>query len=115
MTKGNSGTHVEALLPEGLLLHVTHARNKGERLRSDKGLNFPGTVLQLSPLTEKDKRDLDFVASHADVVGYSFVQEAADIDLLQQELRSRQGEQARSLALIAKNQRRLVRYTTSLN
>ena len=100
--EGKLGTHVEALLPEGLLLHVTHARNKGERLRSDKGLNFPGTVLQLSPLTEKDKRDLDFVASHADVVGYSFVQEAADIDLLQQELRSRQGEQARSLALIAK-------------
>lgn len=34
--------------------------------------------------------------------GYSFVQEAADIDLLQQELRQRQDKQAQPLALIAK-------------
>jgi pyruvate kinase len=100
--EGKLGTQVEAILPEGLLLRVTHARDKGERLRSDKGLNFPGTELQLSPLTEKDRHDLDFIAHHADIVGYSFVQEAADIDLLQQELRQRLGEQARPLALIAK-------------
>ncbi len=100
--EGKLGTRVEAILPEGLLLRVTHARSKGERLRPDKGLNFPGTILRLSPLTNKDLRDLDFVAAHADIVGYSFVQEAADIDLLQQELRSRQGRQARPLALIAK-------------
>ena len=100
--EGKLGTQVEAILPEGLLLRVTHARNKGERLRSEKGLNFPGTELQLSPLTEKDRHDLDFIAHHADIVGYSFVQEAADIDLLQQELRQRLGEQARPLALIAK-------------
>lgn len=100
--EGKLGTHVEAILPEGLLLCVTHARSKGERLRSDKGLNFPGTDLRLSPLTEKDKRDLDFVASHADIVGYSFVQEAADVDLLQQELHRRRGKQEHPLALIAK-------------
>jgi len=100
--EGKLGTQVEAIVPEGLLSRVTHARDKGERLRSDKGLNFPGTELHLSPLTEKDRLDLDFIASHADIVGYSFVQEAADIDLLQQELRQRQGEHARPLALIAK-------------
>ncbi len=100
--EGRLGTQVEAILPEGLLLRVTHGREKGERLRPDKGLNFPGTELQLSPLTEKDRRDLDFIAHHADIVGYSFVQEAADIDLLQQELRKRQGEQAQPLSLIAK-------------
>jgi len=99
---GKLGTQVESILPEGLLLRVTHAREKGERLRADKGLNFPGTDLQLSPLTEKDRRDLDFIVQHADIVGYSFVQEAADIDLLQQELSKRQGELARPLALIAK-------------
>ncbi len=100
--EGKLGTQVEAMLPEGLLLRVTHAREKGERLRPDKGLNFPGTELQLSPLTEKDRHDLDFIAHHADIVGYSFVQEAADIDLLQQELRQRQDKQAQPLALIAK-------------
>ncbi|MEA5598809.1 pyruvate kinase [Rivularia sp. UHCC 0363] len=73
----------------GLLLEVTHASPKGGKLRSEKGLNFPGTVLSLSPLTEKDLSDLDFVAAHADIVGYSFVQRPADIELLQQELKRR--------------------------
>ena len=99
---GKLGTQVEVILPEGLLLRVTHARDKGEHLRPDKGLNFPGTELHLSPLTEQDRRDLDFIARYADIVGYSFVQEAADIDLLQRELQKRQGEKARPLALIAK-------------
>ncbi len=73
----------------GVLLRVTHAPPKGAKLRPDKGLNFPDTVLQLSPLTEKDYQDLDFVATHADIVGYSFVQQAADIELLQQALETR--------------------------
>ena len=80
--EGKLGTQVEAILPEGLLLRVIHAREKGERLRSDKGLNFPATELHISPLTEMEIRALDLVASHADIVGYSFVQEAAAIDLL---------------------------------
>jgi pyruvate kinase len=98
---GRLGTQVEARLPEGLLLRVTHARPKGEKLRSGKGLNFPDTLLQLSPLTDQDLRDLDFVAAHADIVGYSFVQDAADIDLLQGELSARLGAR-RPPAIVAK-------------
>jgi pyruvate kinase len=98
---GRLGTQVEAQLPEGLLLRVTQARPKGEKLRSGKGLNFPDTLLHLSPLTDQDRRDLDFVAAHADIVGYSFVQEAADIDLLQGELSARLGAR-RPPAIVAK-------------
>ncbi len=76
----------------GLLLQVTHASPKGVKLRPEKGLNFPQTILPLSPLTAKDLSDLDFVATHADIIGYSFVQRAADIELLQQELDKRLGE-----------------------
>jgi pyruvate kinase len=100
--EGKLGTQVEAVRPEGLLLRVTHAREKGERLRPDKGLNFPGTDLQLSPLTRKDLHDLEFVARHADIVGYSFVQEASDIERLHQEPQQRRGQSAPPLALIAK-------------
>ncbi|MBF2085033.1 pyruvate kinase [Thermoleptolyngbya sp. C42_A2020_037] len=75
----------------GLLLQVTHASPKGTKLRPEKGLNFPGTALHLSPLTAKDLDDLDFVATHADIVGYSFVQQPDDITLLQTELRQRLG------------------------
>lgn len=73
----------------GLLLQVTHARPKGEKLKPEKGLNFPHTLLPLNPLTDKDLQDLDFVATHADIIGYSFVQTAEDIELLQAELAKR--------------------------
>jgi pyruvate kinase len=35
--------------------------------------------LGLDPLTDKDRRDLDFVALHADLVGMSFVENAAQV------------------------------------
>ncbi len=70
---GKIGAKVESLSPEGVLLCITHARPKGEKLRPDKGLNFPDSLLNLSPLTSKDRQDLDFVAAHADLIGYSFV------------------------------------------
>jgi pyruvate kinase len=85
----------------GVLLEVTQTPPKGSKLLPDKGLNFPDTILPISPLTEKDYQDLDFVATHADIVGYSFVQTAADIALLQRELEFRLP--GRSLpALVAK-------------
>jgi pyruvate kinase len=93
------------LLPDGqsaILLQVTHAGPKGVKLRPEKGLNFPNTFLPLSPLTEKDLQDLDFVAAHADIIGYSFVQKATDIQLLHQELSHRRGERLFLPAIVAK-------------
>lgn len=86
----------------GLLLQVTDVSPKGVKLKPEKGLNFPNTILSLSPLTEKDLCDLDFVAAHADIVGYSFVQRPADIELLQQELNKRSGKRLSQLAIVAK-------------
>jgi pyruvate kinase len=86
----------------GLLLQVTHASPKGVKLKPEKGLNFPNTVLPLSPLTEKDLSDLDFVAINADIIGYSFVQRSADIELLQQELDKRSQGRLTRPAIVAK-------------
>jgi pyruvate kinase len=86
----------------GIVLEVLHANPKGVKLRADKGLNFPDTVLQISPLTEKDYRDLDFVAAYADIIGYSFVQRAQDIKLLQQELEKRLSKGRSIPAIVAK-------------
>ncbi len=99
---GKIGAKVKSLSPEGVLLEITHARTKGEKLRPDKGINFPDTTLHLSPLTSKDRRDLDFIALHADIIGYSFVQQATDIDLLQLELQARLGANWRQPAIVAK-------------
>lgn len=98
---GQVGMRVEALLPGGAVLRVIHASEKGYKLKDEKGLNFPDTELELAPLQPADLAALDFVARHADMVGYSFVQSGEDIALLQRELASRMPD-LRRIALIAK-------------
>jgi pyruvate kinase len=52
----------------------------GGVLSNRKGVNLPGTVLALSPLTEKDRRDLAFgLQLGVDWVALSFVQKASDM------------------------------------
>ncbi len=97
---GRIGGVVEHLRSEGVIVRITRAREAGEKLKNDKGVNFPDTDLRLNPLTDKDLQDLDFVALHADMVNYSFVQSAEDITRLQTELAARAG--GRSISLIAK-------------
>jgi pyruvate kinase len=75
----------------GVEIEITNAIAKGLKLRTERGLNFPTTALVLPPLTPKDFEDLDFIAQHADMVGFSFVQRTADIELLQEHLSVRRG------------------------
>ena len=49
---------------------------KGVKLKPGKGLNFPDTQINLEPLTDKDRDDLDLIAKHADMIGHSFVESA---------------------------------------
>jgi pyruvate kinase len=86
-----AGEIVEAR-PDGLIMAVHQIGPKGEPLVRHKGINFPGTALSIPPLTGADLAALDFVADRADVVGYSFVQQAEDMALLQDELRARRGD-----------------------
>ena len=99
VNEGRLGAVVERRREDGLLLRVTDAREKGEHLRKDKGLNFPGTELRIDPLGARDLADLDVIAPLADAVGYSFVQRPEEISRLQAEL---DGRGAGSVGLIAK-------------
>ena len=76
---GKIGAVVEVNNDEGLLLCITHTSPKGARISEDKGLNFPDTSLQLPPLSARDCEDLDFICSHADMVGFSFVESLDDM------------------------------------
>lgn len=52
----------------------------GGALSSRKGVSLPDTLLQISPLTEKDRTDLDYAMQiGADWIALSFVQRAEDI------------------------------------
>jgi len=90
---GRIGTTVVEREGARAVLEVTAARAKGERVRPEKGLNFPGTELVLDPLGPQDLADLDVVAEVADMVGFSFVQRPEDIARLDAELARRRPDQ----------------------
>jgi len=96
---GKLGTVVESVNDAGVMLRVDHAGPDGVRIGAEKGFNFPDLELDLPPLSDKDKEDLDFVCRHADMVGFSFVETLADMDCLIAELEKRD---ARHLPIIAK-------------
>ncbi|MCB9326537.1 MAG: hypothetical protein H6571_22580 [Lewinellaceae bacterium] len=71
---------------ESLLIEIIHTKNKGGKLRADKGINLPESDLSISGLTEKDKIDLAFVANNADAINFSFVNTPEDVKILLEEL-----------------------------
>ncbi len=89
---GKIGTRVVTAGGGRVELELHSARSKGERLRPEKGVNFPDTELHLDPLTEKDLADLAAVSEIADVIGFSFVQRPNDIVRLYAELHRRRPE-----------------------
>ncbi|MEL6657104.1 MAG: pyruvate kinase [Bacteroidota bacterium] len=66
---------------------IVRAKITGAKLKAEKGINFPTTDLGISGLTEKDRQDLSFVVKHADVVNFSFVNSAEDVEDLLEEFR----------------------------
>ncbi|MGA7972990.1 MAG: pyruvate kinase [Pseudolabrys sp.] len=85
----------------GFVAAMQEGRDKGIRLKAEKGINFPGVDLGLDPLTVHDRSDLDFIVEHADMVGYSFVETADHVALLQEELAVRRADWQK-LTLVAK-------------
>ncbi|MEM6319600.1 MAG: pyruvate kinase [Bacteroidota bacterium] len=65
-------------------LVITKAHKK--KLKGEKGINLPETQLRLPALTEQDLENLPFVSENADIVGYSFVRTAQDVQQLYHEL-----------------------------
>jgi pyruvate kinase len=90
---------IENIEPERATVMIRRARICGAKLRGDKGINLPDSVLRLSSLTAKDIETLEFVVKHADMVSLSFANSAADVALLQQHLKRLGGEK---LGLILK-------------
>lgn len=86
---GKLGSVIEEVHENGVCLRVTHAGPKGVRIKPNKGINFPDTCLDIPTLTDKDLKDLDFVCSHADILGVSFVQNAEDLQMVIAELEKR--------------------------
>jgi pyruvate kinase len=83
---GRIGGVVRHVQRDEVHVQITAAREDGEKLAADKGINLPDTALELDALTAKDLEDLEFVARHADLIGLSFARRVRDIERLQQQL-----------------------------
>ncbi|NVO07786.1 MAG: pyruvate kinase [Rhodoferax sp.] len=79
---GRIGGVVRKTSAHSMEVEFVQARDGGESLLADKGINFPDSHLDLPALTEKDLQDLETVVQVADMVGLSFVQEPADVQHL---------------------------------
>lgn len=77
---------VEEATTDALLLKVERTAGEGVRIKPEKGLNFPDADLSVSALTEDDRKNLRFVAAHADAVEFSFVQTVEDVVAIQSAL-----------------------------
>jgi pyruvate kinase len=83
---GRIGGRVRAANRNEIEVEILEARPGGDALRADKGINLPDTALTLPALTDKDLKDLEFVAVHADAVALSFVHDPADVIALEERL-----------------------------
>jgi len=88
---GKIGGHVVELAtaevdgaPVGTAVRVVveHVARKGQRLRLEKGVNFPETEIDLPVPTAEDLAALPHALGIADAIGFSFVQRPAEIDAL---------------------------------
>ena len=90
---------IRGVSSEQMLVEIVSARPSGEKLKPDRGINLPDSDLRLPALTERDLADLEFVVKHADLVGMSFVREAADVLRLEERLAALSG---RPLGIVLK-------------
>ncbi|WP_088278645.1 pyruvate kinase [Ideonella sp. A 288] len=85
---GRIGAVARRRTAQGVELRITVARDGGEGLAADKGINLPDTALDLPALTDKDLEDLAVVAAQADLVGLSFAQSGDDVRQLRHQLQT---------------------------
>jgi pyruvate kinase len=78
LSDGNIELRVEKIQGQDVICQVV----TGGRLYSNKGINVPRTKLSVDTLTEKDRRDLQFIGqTDIDIVAISFVRSPRDIQL----------------------------------
>ena len=77
---GKIGGIVRERREDAIRVEITVCREGGRKLRLERGVNLPDTMLRLPALTGKDQMDLQFAARRADFVALSFIRTASDVE-----------------------------------
>lgn len=73
---------IEKVKKDRATVRITRISSEKKLIKNEKGINFPDSELNISPLTTYDIACLPFICENADLVGYSFVRLPADVSLL---------------------------------
>jgi len=68
-------------------IRMTRVPPKKARIKAEKGINFPDSLIRLEEITKEDRKDLEFVALNADLLGLSFIHSPKALKTIQRELR----------------------------
>ncbi len=70
---------VEKIKKNAVGIRITRVSTKSGRIKSEKGINFPDSEIDIPALTAYDRNCLPFVCANADLVGFSFVRNSQDM------------------------------------
>ncbi len=85
---GKIGGTIEKIEKDQVRVRINHARQGGEKLRAEKGINLPESNLHVAALSPDDLEDLHFVVKNADMVGLSFANRPKDVEHLVHRMKS---------------------------
>ena len=77
---------VESNIKKGAAVRIIRISSIKQQIKAEKGINFPDSAISIHSLTKYDKSCLPFICENADLVGYSFVRKADDLEKLSKEL-----------------------------
>ncbi|MDI1322017.1 MAG: pyruvate kinase [Algoriphagus sp.] len=73
---------VEKVKKDAVGIRITRDSSKSGRIKSEKGINFPDSEIDIPALTAYDRECLPFICANADLVGFSFVRNPRDMEEL---------------------------------
>ncbi|MDN3656713.1 pyruvate kinase [Ferruginibacter paludis] len=82
---------IESVKRKVAAMRIIRISSGKQQIKSGKGINFPDSALVIPPLTDFDRDCLPFICEHADMVGYSFVRSASDVQGLHLDLKTFSG------------------------
>lgn len=69
-----------------VLCETVGTKPSGSLLKAEKGINFPDSDIAMPGITDADMEHFEAVIGFADIIGISFAQEGADVEMLKQHL-----------------------------